>query len=137
MSQNCSLYGPIVHSRVIYDVDHGMMILTEANSHLVYQRALAATCTVWQSFHPRHLWSDWAKENENLVYLSLWDFKRYFTCCKILRHGTSGFTSHLKEGVLLIFITLKNPLPWPGLNLQPLGSSGKHTNLYTTTSDIG
>jgi hypothetical protein len=45
--------------------------------------------------------------NENLVYLSLWDFKR------------SGFTSHLKEDVLQIFITLKNP--WPGSNPRPLG----------------
>jgi hypothetical protein len=40
---------------------------------------------------------------------------------KILRHGTSGFTSHLKDGVLWIFIALKNPLPWSGLNLQPFG----------------
>jgi hypothetical protein len=23
-----------------------------------------------------------------------------------------GFTAHLKEGVLQIFITLKNPVPW-------------------------
>jgi hypothetical protein len=43
------------------------------------------------------------------------------TCCKILRHETSGFTSHPKEGVLRIFIALKNPLPLPGLNPQPLG----------------
>jgi hypothetical protein len=26
--------------------------------------------------------------NENFVYSSLWDFKSYFTCRKILRHGT-------------------------------------------------
>jgi hypothetical protein len=38
--------------------------------------------------------------------------KGSLTCHKILRHGTSGFTSHPKEGVLWIFITLKNPLPW-------------------------
>jgi hypothetical protein len=43
------------------------------------------------------------------------------TCRKILRHGTSGFTSHSKEGVLRNFIALKNPLPWPALNPQPLG----------------
>jgi hypothetical protein len=29
------------------------------------------------------------------------------TCRKILRHGTSGFTSHPKESVLRIFIALK------------------------------
>jgi hypothetical protein len=32
------------------------------------------------------------------------------TCRKILRHGTSGFTFHPKEGVLLIFVALKNVL---------------------------
>jgi hypothetical protein len=32
--------------------------------------------------------------NENLVYPPLWDFKSSLTCRKILRHGTSGFTSH-------------------------------------------
>jgi hypothetical protein len=40
------------------------------------------------------------EENENLVYPSPWDFKIYFTCRKILRHGTSGFISHPKEGML-------------------------------------
>jgi hypothetical protein len=32
-----------------------------------------------------------------------------FCSRKILRHWTSGFTSHPKEGVLRIFIALKNP----------------------------
>jgi hypothetical protein len=59
--------------------------------------------------------------NGNLVYPSPWDFKRSLTCRKILRHGTSGFTSHPKEGVLWIIIALKNPSPWPGFNPQPLG----------------
>jgi hypothetical protein len=54
--------------------------------------------------------------NENLVYPFPWDFKKSFACRKILRHGTSGFTSHPKEGVLRIFIALKNPSPWPGSN---------------------
>jgi hypothetical protein len=49
-----------------------------------------------------------------------WDFRRSFTCRKIL-HGTSGFTSHPKEGVLRIFIALKNPSPWSGSNPLPLG----------------
>jgi hypothetical protein len=70
--------------------------------------------------------------NENLVYSSPWDFKRSLTCLNILWHGTSRFTSHLKEGVLRIFITFKNPAPWPGSNPRPFGSSGKHTNHYTT-----
>jgi hypothetical protein len=59
--------------------------------------------------------------NENLVYPALRDLKISWTCCKIVRHGTSGFTSHPKEGMLQVFITLKNPLPWLGSNLQPLG----------------
>jgi hypothetical protein len=54
--------------------------------------------------------------NENLVYPSLWDFKRTLTCRKILRRGTYGFTFHPKEGVLRIFIVLKNPSLWLGSN---------------------
>jgi hypothetical protein len=54
------------------------------------------------------------EENENLVYPSPWGFNGSLTCSKILRHGTSGFTSHPMEGVLRIFIALKNPSPLPG-----------------------
>jgi hypothetical protein len=117
-----------------------MMILTGANSQHVSARAfweppvglLSGLCVsrdVSGSHqyrlvycHPRRLWSDWevSEGNENLVYPSPWDFKRSFTRCKILRHGTSGFTSHPKEGVLLIFIALKNPTPLPGSNSQLL-----------------
>jgi hypothetical protein len=43
------------------------------------------------------------------------------TCCKILRHVISSFTSHLKESVLWNFIALKNPSPRPGLNPWSLG----------------
>jgi hypothetical protein len=42
------------------------------------------------------------------------------TCRKILRHGVSGFTSHQKEDVLQIFITLKYPSPRLALNLIPI-----------------
>jgi hypothetical protein len=48
--------------------------------------------------------------------------KEYFTCHKILRHGTSGFTTHPKEGVLRNFIALKNSSPRLGLNLRPFGT---------------
>jgi hypothetical protein len=41
------------------DVDHGMMILIEVNSQLVYHSALAATSTVWQSCHQIYLWREW------------------------------------------------------------------------------
>jgi hypothetical protein len=65
MSQNCGLYRPTVHPQVICNVDHSMMILTEANFQIVYQSALAvlsaktslaATSTGWQSCQQRHLW---------------------------------------------------------------------------------
>jgi hypothetical protein len=45
--------------------------------------------------------------DENLVYPSPWDIKRSLTCRKILRYGTSGFTSHLKESVLRILSPLR------------------------------
>jgi hypothetical protein len=70
------------------------------------------------------------KENENLVYASPWDFKKSLTCCKILQHGTSSFTSHPKKGVLCIFITLKIPPPWPAKNPRPLGSVASTLTLH-------
>jgi hypothetical protein len=73
--------------------------------------------------------------NENLVYPTPWDFKISVTCHKILRHGTSGFTSHPKEGVLRIFIALK--IHRLGrIRLMTFGSSGKHTNHYTTEATM-
>jgi hypothetical protein len=61
------------------------------------------------------------RTHENFAYQYLKYLKGSLTPCKILRHGTFSFTSHPKEGVLRIFITLKNPSPQPGLNPQPLG----------------
>jgi hypothetical protein len=43
----------------------------------------------------------------------------------------SVFTSHPKEGVLLIFVAFQNPSPRPGLNPRPLGSVA---STITTTS---
>jgi hypothetical protein len=37
-------------------------------------------------------------------------FKVSLTFHKILQHGTDGFTSPLKKGMLHIFIALKNPI---------------------------
>jgi hypothetical protein len=69
--------------------------------------------------------------NDNLVYPSPWNFKISLTCHKILRHGTSGFTSHPKEGVLLILSPLK--IHRLGrIRTHDLESSGKHTSHYTT-----
>jgi hypothetical protein len=73
---------------------------------------------------------EWAMEMRICSIHPRWDLKRSFTCRKILRHWTSGFTSHPKEGVLRIFIALKNPSPWPGSNPQLLGPV---TSTLTTT----
>jgi hypothetical protein len=75
--------------------------------------------------HPRHLAvkqrggekRPWILLTEHLNH----DTKGSLTCCKIMQYGASGFTSQPKEGVLQIFITIKNPSPLPGLNLHPLG----------------
>jgi hypothetical protein len=42
------------------------------------------------------------------------------TSRKILRHGTSGFNSRPKEGVMWIFNSLKNPLILPDMKPRPL-----------------
>jgi hypothetical protein len=52
------------------------------------------------------------------------------TCCKILRHGASFFTSHPKEGVLRIFIALKIHCLGRVWTRHPW-CSGKHANHYT------
>jgi hypothetical protein len=49
------------------------------------------------------------RRSENFAYQYLKYLKGSLTCRKILQRGTSGFTSHPKEGVLLSFITVKNP----------------------------
>jgi hypothetical protein len=58
--------------------------------------------------------------------------KGSLTCRKILRHGTSGFTSHPKEGVLRIFIAIKKSIASTGFEPASFRSSGMHTNHYTT-----
>jgi hypothetical protein len=58
------------------------------------------------------------------------------TCHRILRHGANGFNSSPKEGVLQIFIALKNPLSSVGFEPANLVSNGKHANHYTTEDDV-
>jgi len=43
-----------------------------------------------------------------------------------LRHGTDGFTSPPKEGVLRIFFRPKNPTASAGFELANLGTKGQH-----------
>ena len=43
-----------------------------------------------------------------------------------LRHGTDGFTSPPKEGVLRIFFAFKNPTASAGFEPTNLGTKGQH-----------
>jgi hypothetical protein len=67
--------------------------------------------------------------NENLVYSSPWEFNSY-----MLQHLTAWDLPALlpirEEGVLRIFIALKNPSTWPGSNPQ---TSGPVARTLTTT----
>jgi hypothetical protein len=68
--------------------------------------------------------------------LSVSEYPKYLkgslTCREILHHGTFGLTPHTKEGVLRIFIALKNLFLRPGLNTRPL--SPVASTLTTTSS---
>jgi hypothetical protein len=57
---------------------------------------------------------------EICLQVSIFILQRSLTC-KMLRHGTAGFTSPPKEVVLRIFIALKIYLPRPSLNPRTLG----------------
>jgi hypothetical protein len=54
-----------------------------------------------------------------------------FSVPQKLTHGTSGFTSHPKEGVLRFCTALKNQS-----HCLAFGSSGKHNNQYTNEGDL-
>jgi hypothetical protein len=83
----------------------------------------SSTRALRQTYQQRHLGASRRKwrRSENFAYQYLRYFKGYLTCCKILRHGTFGFRSHPKEGLLRTFIAIKNPSPRQGLNPRPLG----------------
>jgi hypothetical protein len=83
----------------------------------------SSTRALWQSYQQRHLGQveGMGKGVRILPIQYLRYLKGSLTCSKFLRHGTSSFTSHPKEGVLRIFIALQNPSPRLGLNPQPLG----------------
>jgi hypothetical protein len=93
------------------------------NSWLVHQSSPVVLPAETSGESRRNGWS------ENFAYQCLKYLKGYLTCRKILL-GTSGFTSHSKEGVLRIFIALKNPSPRPDLNLRPLSPAA---STITTT----
>jgi hypothetical protein len=67
------------------------------------------------------------KKMLNFAYeVSLWCAWGSVTCRKILRHGTDRCTSPPKEGVLRVFIVLKNPNVLAGFELANLESNGEH-----------
>jgi hypothetical protein len=68
-----------------------------------------------------------------MMNLALWSIfvhalKGSLTCHKILQHEADSFTSPPKEGMLWIFVTLKNQSSSAGFESMILGSNGKHTN---------
>jgi hypothetical protein len=65
------------------------------NSRLVHQTSLAALPADTSGAIRRN-----GRRSENFAYQYLKYLKGSLICRKILRHGTSGFTSHSKEGVL-------------------------------------
>jgi hypothetical protein len=76
----------------------------------------SSTRALWQQQRNLGASSRNGKRSENFAYQYLRYVNGFLTCCKILRHGTSGFTFHPKE-----VCALKNPSPLPGLNPRPLG----------------
>jgi hypothetical protein len=68
---------------------------------------------LWQSYQQRHLQRVGGMDEEmRILYIQyLWYVIWSLICSNVLWHGTSGFTSHPKEGMLQIFITVKNQQP--------------------------
>jgi hypothetical protein len=103
-----------------------MMIPAGDNSWIVHQISLAVLPAETSGECRRN-----GRRSENFAHQYLKCLKGSLTCRKILRHGTSGFTSHPKEGVLRILSPLKihrlgllwTRDPWVQC---------KHTNHYTT-----
>jgi hypothetical protein len=70
------------------------------------------------------------KEINYAFEVSLLYFKWLFKSRKTLRHGSSGFTSPLKEGVLGFLSALKIHRPRPGLDPRILGPITKNLSTY-------
>jgi hypothetical protein len=58
---------------------------------------------------------------ENLVSPSPWTSRVLLHASNSYDMGPPALLPIRKEGVLRIFVALKNPSPWPGSNPQPLG----------------
>jgi hypothetical protein len=95
------------------------------NSWLVHQSSLAVLLAETSGESRTN-----GRRIENIAYQYLKYLKISLTFRIILLHRNSGFTSHPKEGVLRIFIALKNSSPRPGSNPRPLGPVA---SILTTT----
>jgi hypothetical protein len=85
----------------------------------------SSTRALWQSYQQSNLVAKLDERAKGMMNLTLRSIsvhtcKWFFTSRKILRHGAGSFTSP-KEGLLLIFITLKNPSSSLSLNPRTLG----------------
>ena len=65
------------------------------------------------------------REMADEFYLKMPDFQGSLHAVN-LRHGTNGFTSLPKEGVLRTFFALKNPTASAGFEPANLGTKGQH-----------
>jgi hypothetical protein len=125
--------GPIVHSPDDMWAWRAMVIMPAGdNSWLVHQSPLAVLPAETSGASRRNGWT-----SENFAYQYLKYLKGSLTCHKMLQHGNSSFTSHPKEGVLRIFIALKNPLPHSGFNPQPLGPVASTLTTMATSQSYG
>jgi hypothetical protein len=132
MSENCGLCGPIFHPQANAMLTmlwwYRLGLTPNLSTRALWQPSILSGGPVSRDISGASRRMD--EGNENVVHPSPMDFKRSLTRHKILRHGTSEFTSHPKEVVLRILIALNNPSPWPGSNLGPLGLV---TSTLTTT----
>jgi hypothetical protein len=83
----------------------------------------SSTRPLWQSHQQKHLGRvGGMDEGVRILPISIWNTSRdLLQAVKSYDMGPSRFTSHPKEGVLRIFIALKNPSPRSGLSPRPLG----------------
>jgi hypothetical protein len=93
-----------------------MMMSAGDNSWTVHQSSLAVLLAETSRVSRRN-----GRRSDNFSCHYMKYLKGSLTWRKILRHGTSVFISHPNEGVLWIFIALKNPSPRTSLNSRPLG----------------
>jgi hypothetical protein len=119
--------GPVVHPQC--DVWAWTAMVMMPNS---------STRAFWQFYQQRSLGASRRNgRSANFAYQYLKYLKGPLTCRKVLRHGTSGFTSHPKEDVLRICIASKNLSFRPGIEPRspglPVRSQTSYWLSYTAT----